>query len=583
MKPQSRARTALNALLWMTGAIALLAVGYALIASNGAVVAQEPAPAPTPLPGPLPTLGGAGGAVGGQTTLLMPDNFTGVGGVGTITIDWDEVTNADTYEVWQWDGYFPPRGDWRQLPFTSGSRSFTVNINFSDSSAVVSGLQDGVEYSHAVIAKSGGTYSPWSKVLATFAGMIPSVPTNFTGAPGDGSIDLDWDAVAHATAYEVQQWDGHVITANPNNDKPRWRTLPFNDNRNFTIELSASSAKVRGLIKGTTYSHRIRSANGSNLKSEWSGYAHTTAPAPAPDTPTPTHTATHTPTPTHTATRTATPTPTHTATHTPTATHTATPTPTHTPTTTHTPTITPTPSPRPPLISVSAANPSLNQRIILSVAVPPDNAHHGSIAWTKYQKCFDNVNDAADCNTWKNISYRPPNPADGKYDDYNRYHYCRYMTAHMGNTAAEFTENTPPDFNHNTYQAKYKADYMVYCADPITGDANNAFESHASADTKIYRAFVLYASAEDNKPRAWIYGAFSDATKVTWGVATATPIVTPTHTHTPTATPTPTPTPTVTPTPTHTGTPTATQTPEAQPLEDPPSSSNPPGPLPPRG
>ena len=571
MKPQSRARTALNALLLTAGAIALLAVGYALISSNGAVVAQEVAPAPTPLPGPLPTLGGPGGAVGGQTTLLKPANFTGVGGVGTITLDWDSVDNADTYQVWQWDGYANPPA-WSKLPFTSGGRSFTVNINFSDSSAVVSGLQDGIEYSHAVIAESGGSYSPWSKVLPTFAGVIPSVPTNFKGVASGGSINLNWDAVAHATAYEVQQWDGHP-------DHIEWRLLPFEDedDSNFTIEFSGSSAKVRGLIKGTTYSHRVRSANRTLKSEEWSDYAHTTAPAPSPDTPTPTHTATNTPTPTHTATPTATPTPTHTPTTTPTATHTPTPTPTHTPTTT------PTPSPRPPLISVSAANPSLNQRIILSVAAPPDNAHHGSIAWTKYDKCIDNVNDAADCNTWKNISYRPPNPADGEYDDYNRYHYCRYMPAHMRDRPADITENTPPGFNHTDYQAKYKADYTVYCADPITGDANNAFESHASADTKIYRAFVLYASAEDNKPRAWIYGAFSDAIKVTWSAATATPIVTPTPTPTHTHTPTPTHTPTATPTPTHTGTPTHTPTstpnrddlpsldPKPQPPEPPPN------------
>ena len=532
MKPQPRARTALNILLLTAGAIALLAIGYALIASNGAVVAQEVAPVPTPTPGPLPTLGGAGGAVGGQTTLLMPDNFTGVGGVGTITLDWDEVTNADAYEVWQWDGYFLPDGKWRKLPFTSGSRSFTVNINFIDSSAVVSGLQDGIKYSHAVIAKSGSSYSPWSELQHTIAGVIPSVPTGFKSAPGIGSINLNWDAVAHATAYEVQQWNGHASTLD-------WQNIPLKDG-SFPIEFSGSSAKVRGLIKGTTYSHRVRSVNGA-LKSEgWSDYVHTTAPAPLPDTPTPEPptTPTYTPTPTHTATPTATP------------------TPTHTPTTTHTPSHTPTPSPRPPILSVSAGNPSLNQRIILSVAAPPDNAHHGSIVWTAYEKCVDNnANDSAACNNWRGISYYP-----GETGDYNRYHYCRYMPQHLANPReTRHTTNDPVGFNPADYRSIYQDVYDDHCTD-LNNDLNNGFESYANAESRFYRAYVYYVSSRDTGHDHSTRAYSTNPVKVTWSVATATPIVTHTPTPTHTATPTPTPTPTATPTPTQTGTPTHTPT-----------------------
>jgi len=525
MKPQSRARTALNALLWMAGAIALLAICYALITSDRAVVAQEAVPTPAPSGPPPDDAGGAvGGASGQSARPAAPTNFTGVGGNGTITLDWD-APGITEFEVVQWDGHVSP-GRWRKLPFTSNR---TFNIVFSGSSAVVSGLENGVTYSHHVRAKNANGNSPWSEIRSTLAGVIPSVPTRFRGVAGSGSINLDWDAVAHATAYEVQQWNGHV-------SPPEWQNIPLEDG-SFPIEFSGSSAKVRGLIKGTTYAHRIRSVNGA-LTSEWSDYAYTTAPAPLSDTPTPKPSSTPTPT----------------------ATPTATPTPTHTPTTT------PTPSPIPPIISVSAGNPSLNQRIILSIAAPPDNAHHGSIAWTKYDKCIDNVNDAADCNTWKNISYRPPNPADGEYDDYNRYHYCRYMPVHMRDAPAEVTEITPPGFNHTAYQAKYKADYTVYCADPITGDANNAFESYASALTEFYRAIVLYASAEYKEPVAWRdAGVISDNTvKVEWSVATPAPRVTstPTPTHTPTPTPTATATPTATPTATHTPTQTGTPTPE---------------------
>ena len=535
MKPQPRARTALNILLLTAGAIALLAVGYALIASNGAIVAQEAAPTPAPSGPPPDDAGGAvGGAAGQSARPAAPTNFTGVGGNGTITLDWD-APGITEFEVVQWDGHVSP-ATWRKLPFTS-NRAF--NIVFSGSSAVVSGLENGVTYSHHVRAKNANGNSPWSEIRPTLAGVIPSVPTRFRGVAGSGSINLDWDAVAHATAYEVQQWNGHV-------SPPEWQNIPLEDG-SFPIEFSGSSAKVRGLIKGTTYSHRVRSVNGALKSEEWSDYAHTTAPAPLSDTPTPAPSSTPTPTAT------------------PTATH----TPTHTPTTTHTPSATPTPSPIPPIISVSAGNPSLNQRIILSVAAPLDNAHHGSIAWTKYDKCIDNVNDAAACSNWDNIAHR--DPVSGElYDyeryDYNRYYYCRYMPAHMRDDEAENTGNTPPGFNHTAYQAKYKADYAVYCADPITGDANNAFESYAGARTEIYRAIVLYASAEYKEPVPWRdTGVISDNTvKVEWSVATPAPRVTstPTPTHTPTPTPTATATPTATPTATHTPTQTGTPTPE---------------------
>ena len=525
MKPQSRARTALNALLLAAGIVALLAVGYALISSNGAVVAQEVAPAPTPLPGRLPTLGGAGGAVGGASgghaTLPKPTNFTGVGGDGTISLDWNDVTGAATYEVIQWDGHAKTPA-WRALPFTS-NRPFT--IAFSGSSAVVGGLQNGIRYSHAVKAKNGIRYSPWSITRSTLVAAPPSVPDNFKASKGNRSVHLTWDDVTGATTYEVQQWDGH---ASP----PAWDTPPF---KTFTIDFNGSSAVVGGLLNGTEYAHRIRSKKG-NLHSDWCGSVATTASADA-DTPTPT------------------------------------------PPLPDSPTYTPTPSPRPPIISVNIENPSLNQRIILSVANPTlYNAHHGNINWTSYERCLDDVDDAADCNRWRNINDNIPGES--------RYHYCRYIPQHLVRKrdgvdmrAAIDSSADLPGFNLETYQTKYSAIYRNYCIGDIDGVAddaanvNNGLEMYANAREEFYRAFVFYDSALQNEPRPWIYGQTSDAIKVVWSVATPaltatptpTPTATPTHTPTPTPTytptPTPTPTATATHTPTHTPTPTATATP----------------------
>ena len=514
MKPQSRTRTALNALLWTAGAIALLAaIGYALIPANGAAQAQEAAPTPVPS-GPPPDGGGVGGASGQSDRPAAPTNLTGVGANQSVRLDWSGVAGVTEFEVVQWDGHVSP-GRWRKLPFTS-NRAFT--ITFSDSSAVVGGLINGVKYTHYVRSKKDGATSAWSNRASTFAGLPPEIPANLTPAPGSESIRLDWNDAARAAEYEVQQWDGHVNPA-------KWRTLPFRSNRSFIISFTHSSAVVEGLINGVGYAYRVRAKNG-NLYSEWSDYVAISPSAAAAPTSTPAPPKTSTPTAT----------------------------PTITPTPTNTPTGTPTPSPRPPLISVSSGNPSLNQRIVLSVDVPPDNAHHGGIAWTRYDKCFDDVNDPAACNDWKNIAHRP-----GETGDYNRYHYCRYMSAHLRDPRYQKdTENDPPGFDEDEYRRIYGP---IYRSDDCDDDSNG-LEIYSSALTEFYRAFVLYGSAADNKPRPWTYGAISDTITVIWSAATATPP--PTHTPTPTATATPTPTathtPTATPTPTNTGTPTPTPT-----------------------
>ena len=526
MKPQSRARTALNALLLAAGIVALLAVGYALITSNGAVVAQEAIPTPAPS-GPPPDDGGGavGGASGQSDRPAAPTNFTGVGGNGTITLDWD-APGITEFEVVQWDGHLQSP-DWRTLPFTS-NRAF--NIVFSGSSAVVSGLENGVTYSHHVRAKNANGNSPWSEIQSTLAGVIPSVPTNFRGAAGSGSINLSWGAVAHATAYEVQQWDGHPGVL-------RWRALPFENKalkQNFTINFNGPSATVLGLRNGTEYAYRIRSKKGAR-HSDWSAPAFAKAAVDGRD-------------------------------------------PSPTPRPPNAPTHTPTPSPLPPIISVNIENPSLNQRVILSVTEPDaDNAHHGGIHWTSYEKCHHEVTNAAACNRWININDDIPGNS--------RYRYCRYIPHHLVlkrggvDMRADVDKRDDPNgFDLDTYQAEYNRVYRNYCIGDVDGidgvdnnadNINNGLEIYANAWTEFYRAFVFYDSAAQNEPRPWSYGATSDTIKVVWSAATpaltATPTPTPTVTPTPTPTHTPTPTPTATPTPTPTAThtPTATPTPTA--------------------
>lgn len=509
MKPQPRARTALNILLLAAGIIALLAVGYALITSDRAAVAQEAAPTPAPSGPPPDDAGGAvGGASGQSDRPAAPTNFTGVGANQSIRLDWDNVTGVTEFEVVQWDGHVSP-GRWRKLPFNS-NRSFS--ITFSGSSAVVSGLENGVKYTHYVRSKKGSATSAWSARASTFAGTPPSVPANLTSTEGSKNIRLDWDEAARATEYEVQQWDGHMTT-------PGWRILPFRSNRSFTINFTRSSAVVEGLINGVSYAHRVRAKNG-NLLSEWSDYVTTSPSASAAPT--------STPKPPNTATPTL--------------------TPTITPTHTNTPTPTITPTPKPPVLSVSSENPSLNQRVAIKASPPDDNAHHGSINWAHWHKCVDDVADPADCNRWHDI-------ADTGSD--LRYRYCGYMRQNLwDNRNPIYAESDPPGFDHKEYQRIYQPIYDTYCRGEDNG--NNALEIYPHANIEFYRVRVRYDSLGYARPANYPLNTI----KVEWSAATATPPAThtPTPTSTPTATPTPTATHTATATPTATGTPTPTPT-----------------------
>ena len=120
--------------------------------------------------------------------------------------------------------------------------------------------------------------------------VSPPRPTGLTGQGGNRQISLDWNTVAGATGYQVQQWDGRS-----NNGKGSWRTLPFTETGigSYTVTFSGSSAVVSGLADSIGYYHRVRTVQGSEYSS-WTAYVNTHTLAAA--TPTHTPAATHTPT-----------------------------------------------------------------------------------------------------------------------------------------------------------------------------------------------------------------------------------------------------------------------------------------------
>ena len=86
-------------------------------------------------------------------------------------------------------------------------------------------------------------------------------PDNFRSVlgPGAGAITLNWNAVAGATGYEVQQ--KKVKTAWPD----EWKPLPFDS---FTVDITGAQAVVGGLQNDKSYHHRVRGVSADG-RSEW--------------------------------------------------------------------------------------------------------------------------------------------------------------------------------------------------------------------------------------------------------------------------------------------------------------------------
>ena len=103
-----------------------------------------------------------------------------------------------------------------------------------------------------------------------------------TAMPGSshGEIALDWDPVDGADNYEVGQWrlqSGNLYD---------YEVL---DDSEVTIDLQATSAVVRGLTPGITYTHSVRAVRGvgsDRVEGPWAVGQDTTAHDESPETPT---------------------------------------------------------------------------------------------------------------------------------------------------------------------------------------------------------------------------------------------------------------------------------------------------------
>jgi photosystem II stability/assembly factor-like uncharacterized protein/fibronectin type 3 domain-containing protein len=161
----------------------------------------------------------------------------------SLTLDWDAVTGATSYDV--------------QVSTSSNFTTTIVNQSTTNTYFDVTGLSENTEYFWRVRAEDDDSESDWSQVWS-FTTLNPILDPPDLVSPTDDATDqntsltLAWDAVTGATSYDLQ-----VSTSS-----------------NFTTTIVNQSTTntyfdVTGLSENTEYFWRVR-AEDDDSESDWS-------------------------------------------------------------------------------------------------------------------------------------------------------------------------------------------------------------------------------------------------------------------------------------------------------------------------
>ena len=171
----------------------------------------------------------------------------------SITLTWDEVDDADTYEVEQRE----PGGDWGDASCGGG------NNVVEDEECVASDLDSGTDYDFRVRAvpaddDAAHTESAWSDIAETrTSGTTPLQPTEPTTG-GMGDLNVEWESTADSITFlwdrvADAEYETFVLTAYSDDAEP-CEGVTFVEQGRSTSQVVDSLARgnVRGLCVQTT-------------------------------------------------------------------------------------------------------------------------------------------------------------------------------------------------------------------------------------------------------------------------------------------------------------------------------------------
>jgi fibronectin type 3 domain-containing protein len=120
-----------------------------------------------------------------------PTGVTATAGHGEVSISWDPVAGATSYNIY-----------WSTLTGvtkTTGDRLANVT-----SPRAVAGLANGTPYYFVVTAVNAyGESAESGEVTATPTPPLPPAPAGVAASPGHGEVTISWSAVAGATSYNI--------------------------------------------------------------------------------------------------------------------------------------------------------------------------------------------------------------------------------------------------------------------------------------------------------------------------------------------------------------------------------------------
>ena len=144
---------------------------------------------------------GRRGAWSESVLVSLPPTLTASAVSATsVTLGWDAVDGADSYQLWRWRD-----GVWTQLGGALTATTYTDGA-----------LAAATQYWYITRAVTDAGPGPWSNQVS-----IPPPPTLTASAAGASSVMLAWDAVDGADSYQLWRWRNGVWTQLDNAGDPR--------------------------------------------------------------------------------------------------------------------------------------------------------------------------------------------------------------------------------------------------------------------------------------------------------------------------------------------------------------------------
>jgi hypothetical protein len=167
-------------------------------------------------------------------TPASPLNVTALAGNGIVTVSWNPVAGATTYNVYYAADSVATKNDAR--------------IAGAASPKIITGLSNGTTYAFAVSAASGASNESELSAVKTAVPQAPLVapasPLNVTATAGAGAVTVSWNPVSGASSYTVYYTAG--ITVNKTG---------------ATFTGATSPKSIQGLSNGTVYAFAVAAVN----------------------------------------------------------------------------------------------------------------------------------------------------------------------------------------------------------------------------------------------------------------------------------------------------------------------------------